>query len=181
MSSSSIDEHKYKPVEEVTVIAESTPSVPIIQEPVDDVASRGMVRESRQWTIPVTNFTVTSCYEFRWGSMHDGIDLANGTGTPIFAVGSGTITNVGWIYNGYGVSVTIDHGDGWSTFYAHASQALVSKGQSVVSGQKIALIGATGYVTGAHLHFGVFNGSFGNWTNPIPWLSDRGILINGCG
>lgn len=112
--------------------------------------------------------------------MHYGIDFANGTGTPILAVGSGIVTNAGWVYDGYGISVTIDHGDGYNTFYAHASQAIVSKGQYVDVGQKIALVGSTGYVTGPHLHFGVLNGSFGNWVDPTSWLNEKGIGIDEC-
>lgn len=132
------------------------------------------------WDKPLTSYQITSCYGPRWGRLHDGIDFAARPGTPILSVGSGKIIQAGWKYSGYGYTVTVDHGGGWKTIYAHASKVLVSSGQWVSSGQKIALVGSTGYSTGPHLHFGVYQYRFGQWTNPKPWLKAHGVVINGC-
>ena len=66
--------------------------------------------------------------------------------------------------------VTIDHGNGWSTLYAHASRLLVSRGQRVAQGEKIALVGMTGNATGPHVHFEVINN--GNKLNPEIYLKN---------
>lgn len=89
---------------------------------------------------------------------HTGTDIGGAIGTAIYAYRSGTVTFSGW-GTGYGNHVKIDHGDGMSTLYAHASDLLVSAGQHVEEGQIIARIGMTGYTTGPHLHFEIrFNG-----------------------
>lgn len=86
--------------------------------------------------------------------MHDGLDIAAPTGTPIQAAQGGTVRHAGWI-KGYGNTVIVDHGGGRSTLYAHASELLVESGAQVVRGQEIARIGSTGHSTGPHLHFEV--------------------------
>lgn len=83
---------------------------------------------------------------------HTGTDIGGAIGTAIYAYRSGTVTFSGW-GTGYGNHIKIDHGDGVSTLYAHASELLVSVGQYVQEGQMIAKIGMTGYTTGPHLHF----------------------------
>lgn len=87
-------------------------------------------------------------------SGHTGTDIGGAIGTAIYAYRSGTVTFAGW-GSGYGKHVKIDHGNGMSTLYAHASELLVSPGQYVTEGQMIAKIGMTGYTTGPHLHFEV--------------------------
>lgn len=83
---------------------------------------------------------------------HSGIDIAAPRGTPILAADNGIV--IFSKYNGgYGKMITIDHGIGYSTVYGHASTLLVSYGQKVTKGQKIALVGSTGLSTGPHLHF----------------------------
>ena len=86
-------------------------------------------------------------------AFHRGIDVAAPTGTPIVAARSGTVVYSGWSTSGYGNLVRIRHGDGSETWYAHASRLLVSVGQYVNQGQRIALVGSTGLSTGPHLHF----------------------------
>lgn len=138
-----------------------------------------LVRVPR-WDSPLSSdYQITSCYAYRWGNMHYGIDMAASYGTTIKSVGVGKVIQAGW-YGDYGISVVIDHGDGWLTVYAHTSTVFVRVGQRVDKSQHIANIGSTGYSTGPHLHFGVALNHFGNWVDPIPWLSQRGVRINGC-
>ena len=86
---------------------------------------------------------------------HTGIDIAGPYGTPIKAAASGTVTYSGNANDGYGYYVIISHGNGVTTLYAHCSQLLVSKGQTVSKGEVIAKMGSTGNSTGNHLHFEV--------------------------
>jgi len=100
-------------------------------------------------------------------SGHLGIDIAAGAGAPIYAADSGVVTMAQGGYNyGYGNVIQIDHGNGYSTIYAHLSAIFVSVCQSVGAGQQIGTSGATGNAQGAHLHFEVRqNGGFIN-----PWF-----------
>ena len=100
------------------------------------------------------NGTVVSGFGIRWGRMHEGIDIAASTGTPIWAAAAGTVIYAGWL-GGYGNLVVMDHGNGLATAYAHASSILVSVGQPVAQGETIALVGSTGNSSGPHLHFEV--------------------------
>jgi murein DD-endopeptidase MepM/ murein hydrolase activator NlpD len=105
------------------------------------------------------NGTVTSGYGWRWGRLHEGVDIAAPSGTPIWAAAAGTVIYAGWL-GGYGNLVVVDHGNGLATAYAHASAVLMSVGQSVGQGETVALVGSTGNSSGPHLHFEVrVNGS----------------------
>ena len=95
---------------------------------------------------------VTSGFGYRWGRMHEGIDISAPCGTPIRAVASGTIIFSGWM-GGYGNLVVVDHGNGLATAYAHQSAIYASGG--VGQGQTIGAVGTTGSSTGCHLHFEV--------------------------
>ena len=97
---------------------------------------------------------VVSGFGVRWGRMHEGIDIACAYGAPVHASAAGTVIYAGWM-QGYGNLVVLDHGNGISTAYAHASAILVSVGQSVGQGEEVSLVGATGHATGPHLHFEV--------------------------
>jgi murein DD-endopeptidase MepM/ murein hydrolase activator NlpD len=104
------------------------------------------------------NGPITSGFGWRWGRMHEGIDIGVPCGTPIHAAASGTVIYSGWM-DGYGNFVVIDHGNGLATAYAHQSAIYVSGG-SVSQGQAIGAVGSTGNSTGCHLHFEVrINGS----------------------
>jgi murein DD-endopeptidase MepM/ murein hydrolase activator NlpD len=102
---------------------------------------------------------VTSPFGWRWGRLHEGIDLGAASGTPILAAAAGTVIYAGWM-DGYGNFVIIDHGGGIATAYGHQSSIAVTDGQSVTQGQVIGYVGSTGHSTGPHLHFEVrVNGS----------------------
>jgi murein DD-endopeptidase MepM/ murein hydrolase activator NlpD len=99
-----------------------------------------------------TNGSVTSGFGYRWGSLHAGIDIANGQGTPIRAAKGGTVILAGW-NGGYGNCIVIDHGGGFSTLYGHMTRLRASDGQRVSQGDLIGDMGSTGNSTGSHLHF----------------------------
>jgi murein DD-endopeptidase MepM/ murein hydrolase activator NlpD len=96
---------------------------------------------------------ITSGFGWRWGRMHEGIDIGAPCGTPIRAAASGTIVYAGWM-EGYGNITIIDHGGGMATAYGHQSAIYVGGG-SVSQGQTIGAVGSTGHSTGCHLHFEV--------------------------
>jgi biotin carboxyl carrier protein len=85
---------------------------------------------------------------------HEGIDVSAPMGSPIEAPAAGVVTDAGW-ETGYGNTITIDHGFGIVTKFAHASKLLVKTGQRVQRGQRIALVGNSGLATGPHLHYEV--------------------------
>jgi murein DD-endopeptidase MepM/ murein hydrolase activator NlpD len=97
---------------------------------------------------------VTSPFGWRWGRMHEGIDIAAGAGTPIRAAAAGAVIYAGWL-GGYGNLVVIDHGGGVATAYGHQSSIAVGGGAYVAQGQVIGYVGSTGHSTGPHLHFEV--------------------------
>jgi murein DD-endopeptidase MepM/ murein hydrolase activator NlpD len=97
---------------------------------------------------------VTSEFGQRWGRLHAGIDIGAPTGTPIYAAATGTVTSAGW-RNGYGNTVTIDHGNNLTTLYAHQHRITTTTGAHVQQGTLIGHVGNTGNSTGPHLHFEV--------------------------
>ena len=86
--------------------------------------------------------------------MHSGIDLAAPTGSPVAAPAGGVVSYANW-RGGYGLLVTISHGGGLETRFAHLSRIMVAPGQQVSKGQLVGLVGSTGRSTGAHLHYEV--------------------------
>jgi hypothetical protein len=100
---------------------------------------------------------------------HTGIDFAGKLGAEIVAVADGVVTWSGDRY-GYGVMVEINHGNGYSTRYAHNSENLVAVGDEVKKGQVVALMGETGRATGPNLHFEVVQG--GRRVNPVKFIRD---------
>jgi murein DD-endopeptidase MepM/ murein hydrolase activator NlpD len=97
---------------------------------------------------------VTSGFGWRWGRMHEGIDIGAPTGAPIVAAASGAVIYAGWM-DGYGNLVVIDHGGGLATAYGHQSTIAVGVGQTVAQAQVIGYVGCTGHCFGPHLHFEV--------------------------
>ena len=142
----------------------------VIKEAVDEVivkgsnkstsSSSGSASGSFMWPVPYTH-SISSYYEWRWGRMHWGIDIADSGiyGQDIVASDGGTVTFAGYDDSGYGYYVIVDHGNGYSTCYAHCSSLAVSAGQTVSKGQTVGYVGSTGYSTGPHLHFEVRYGS----------------------
>lgn len=101
---------------------------------------------------------------FAW--YHKGLDIANSAGPDVLAADAGTVRTAGWLDGyGYGNRVVIDHGNGFTTLYAHLSSIYVVPGQTVGRGARIGRMGSTGRSTGTHLHFEVI--SNGTYLNPL--------------
>ncbi len=133
-----------------------------------DWPTRGAISQGYGCTGYYINPPRGSCPHF-----HDGIDIANGSGTPIYAAASGVVAFIGWNPYEYNPAfiVVIAHGGGISTLYAHMLATYpVSVGQSVRKGQRIGSMGNTGGSFGSHLHFEVWAG--GDWApvNPYAYL-----------
>jgi murein DD-endopeptidase MepM/ murein hydrolase activator NlpD len=120
----------------------------------EDAGSTGTGQPSSAGLIWPCDGVVVSGFGMRWGRMHEGIDIGCAFGTPNRAAAAGTVIHAGWL-GGYGNLVVIDHGNGLSTAYAHASSILVGVGQSVSQGETVSLVGSTGNSSGPHLHFEV--------------------------
>lgn len=104
--------------------------------------------------------------------LHKGLDIADPRGpVPIFAAGDGKVINVGYEPNGYGIFAMIRHKYGFASLYAHMRRTFVKKGQFVKQGDRIGLVGATGLVTGPHLHFEIRIGT--ELADPAQFLDMR--------
>lgn len=117
----------------------------------------------------------TSGFGARWGTNHNGIDIANAIGTAIRAVKDGTVIDAGPA-SGFGNWVRVKHDNGDITVYGHIATIDVSVGDRVTAGQKIAGMGNEGFSTGPHLHFEIHPNSSGP-IDPVPWLRNLGIEI----
>jgi len=118
---------------------------------------------------------LTSGFGFRWGTNHNGIDIANAIGTPIYATTDGVVVESGPA-SGFGMWVRIQHPDDTVSVYGHINESLVSEGQRVAAGEQIATMGNRGQSTGPHLHFEIWkNGE--QKINPMSWLLDHGVGI----
>jgi murein DD-endopeptidase MepM/ murein hydrolase activator NlpD len=139
--------------------------------------TQAAVTTSSGWVPPV-NACVVSGYGWRWGRMHEGVDLAAGYGTAIRAATGGTVS-VGWQSGGAGNYTMINHGNGVWTVYMHQSSFAVKSGW-VNAGQVIGYVGATGDAQGPHLHFEVHTGGLWNGkVDPVPFMANRGASL-GC-
>ncbi|MFE9252764.1 transglycosylase family protein [Streptomyces sp. NPDC007088] len=108
---------------------------------------------------------------------HTGVDFPVATGTSVKAIGAGEVVSAGW-GGSYGYQIVIRHHDGKYSQYAHLSALNVKAGQSVAAGQRIARSGATGNVTGPHLHFEVRTGpGFGSDVDPLAYLRAGGVHV----
>lgn len=130
----------------------------ILSEPVNKIIKTG---GSAVWAWPtVSNYTITEYYGYGLRSdigetssrLHDGLDIAGlGCGTPLYAINSGIVTYAG-SGSGYGLTVEMNHGGGYTTLYGHMNSIAVSSGQTVKKGQVVGTMGNTGYSFGCHLH-----------------------------
>ncbi|MFJ9849513.1 M23 family metallopeptidase [Streptomyces sp. NPDC101150] len=132
---------------------------------------------AKSFITPVASYTLTASFGQagdRWAADHTGQDFAAPTGTPVRAVHSGTITQAGWAGSyGYRLVVTLD--DGTELWFCHLSSMVKTSGK-VSTGDVIARVGATGNVTGPHLHLEVRPGA-GDPIDPMPWLRDHGLNV----
>ncbi|MFM9033239.1 MAG: M23 family metallopeptidase, partial [Mycobacterium sp.] len=142
-------------------------------------AAERAVREARLqqplFVLP-TRGIFTSGFGYRWGALHDGVDLAGPIGTPVYAASDGVVKEAGYTNSGYGAWVLITHPDGTVTRYGHIDSWTVGVGQRVFAGDQIATIGNRGNSTGPHLHFSVLLGGT-NATDPASWLAARGVSV----
>jgi murein DD-endopeptidase MepM/ murein hydrolase activator NlpD len=134
--------------------AQSAALAATIRDAQADAGSTGTGQPSAAGLIWPCDGVVVSGFGMRWGRMHEGIDIGCAYGTPNRAAAAGTVIYSGWL-GGYGNLVVVDHGNGLSTAYAHASSLLVAVGQAVSQGETVSLVGSTGNSSGPHLHFEV--------------------------
>ncbi len=133
---------------------------------------------SGSWYWPLGNAScyISSHYGYRSASIsgwsfHGGTDITGGgiSGKPVYASKAGTVITAVTSNSGYGIYVLIDHGDGFSSLYAHMSARYVSTGDTVAKGQMIGRVGSTGNSTGPHLHFEIRY--YGEKKNPMNYVS----------
>ncbi|MEV5782715.1 MULTISPECIES: M23 family metallopeptidase [Streptomyces] len=133
------------------------------------------------YTLPVEGATIGTGYKVpgsMWSSgYHTGVDFVVPTGTTIRSVAAGTVVSAGW-GGAYGNQVVVQHADGRYSQYAHMSALSVSAGQTVTAGQKLGLSGATGNVTGPHLHFEIRTTPvYGSDVDPVAYLRSHGVVV----
>ncbi|WP_318208430.1 MULTISPECIES: M23 family metallopeptidase [unclassified Streptomyces] len=138
-----------------------------------------LAKLAASYTLPLSSYSLSATY-MQSGSMwssgyHTGLDFAAPTGTPLKAVHGGTIKSAGWS-GSYGYRVVLELSDGTEIWYAHMSSMTVSAGQTVGTGETIGRVGATGNVTGAHLHMEVHTPG-GSGLDPAEWLRSKGLSL----
>ncbi|MGI5136281.1 M23 family metallopeptidase [Streptomyces sp. CA-106110] len=138
-------------------------------------------RRLNAYVAPISHSYVSTGYKTGgslWSSgTHTGIDFHAGTGTPVHAVGSGTVVETGW-GGAYGNQIVIKMNDGTYTQYGHLSSIGVSVGETVTPGRQIGLSGATGNVTGPHLHFEARTSpEYGSDIDPVAYLRSHGVNV----
>lgn len=142
----------------------------VIVEPKDNIVYKGVkdpIAGGVAFLENPSRGSITSNYGTRWGKVHKGIDIAGNIGDPIKAALDGKVIEA-YYSSSYGNVITIEHGNGIQTLYAHCSKLLAKEGQDVKRGDIIAKIGNTGRSTGPHLHFELkVNGSA---INPIKYI-----------
>ena len=131
------------------------------------------------WGWPTNSpYVITSGYGYRGGEFHYGLDISGtGFGSPIYATLDGVVISSGWggmMGNAGGISIVVQHENGYCSAYAHLSKTLVSVGQTVTRGQRIGNMGSTGYSSGTHLHFSVSIGI--PYSPSYSWINPRSIF-----
>ncbi|MEU8497339.1 M23 family metallopeptidase [Streptomyces lavendulae] len=134
-------------------------------------------KASGGYSLPTSSYTLTSHYGdsgSMWSSgHHTGLDFAAPTGTPVKAVGGGKVISAGWS-GAYGYRIVLQLDDDTEVWYCHLSSMSVTSG-TVGAGETIGRVGATGNVTGAHLHLEVRKG--GSTVDPLAWLESKGLSV----
>jgi len=119
----------------------------------DDLASLNVAASRVPLVNPLhSGYRLSSPFGPRGGRLHKGIDMASSLNTPVYATADATVKFSG-TQRGYGNVVVLDHGGGYETYYAHLNRRLVTVGQTISRGDRIALMGNTGRSTGVHLHY----------------------------
>ncbi|MFG2993726.1 M23 family metallopeptidase [Streptomyces sp. NPDC048257] len=140
-------------------------------------AQERLAKPAGSYFLPTSAYTLTSHYGdsgSMWSSgHHTGLDFAAPTGTPVKAVSGGKITSAGWS-GAYGYRIVLELPDGTEIWYCHLSSMSVTSG-AVGAGETIGRVGATGNVTGPHLHLEVRKG--GSTTDPLAWLGSKGLNV----
>ncbi|MFF0062855.1 M23 family metallopeptidase [Streptomyces sp. NPDC005279] len=134
---------------------------------------------AKSFALPTSAYTITSTFGeagSMWSSgYHTGLDFAAPTGTPVKAVHGGTVKSAGWS-GSYGYRTVLELEDGTEVWYCHQSSMSVSAGQKVTTGETIGRVGATGNVTGPHLHLEVHTPG-GSGIDPMAWLQGKGLTV----
>ncbi|MFQ1004412.1 peptidoglycan DD-metalloendopeptidase family protein [Modestobacter sp. SSW1-42] len=147
--------------------------------PAPDIADAPAPRPVTGGGVAPTGGRFTTCFEMRWGVMHNGVDIAAPIGTPIYAAAAGRVVRAGEA-SGYGLAVYLQHDDGSVSVYGHINDYFVTAGQRVSAGTVIAEVGNKGQSTGPHLHFQVNTaGLHTGAVDPISWLAARGVSMGG--
>ncbi|MFF2363151.1 peptidoglycan DD-metalloendopeptidase family protein [Streptomyces sp. NPDC058122] len=161
----------------------TTSAKPAQATPADDTApsATAATNSSSGYTLPVDSSSVGTGYKVAgsmWSSgYHTGVDFVVPTGTTLKSIAAGTVVSAGW-GGAYGNQVVIQHADGKYSQYAHMSSLSVSAGQTVTEGQQIGLSGATGNVTGPHLHFEIrTTPDYGSDIDPVAYLRSHGVAV----
>lgn len=136
------------------------------------VEAPGDSHRERTWLIPLDG-RLGSPFGYRWGRLHQGIDVEGWAETRVRAAQSGVVTKTGWLsgYSGYGLVVKLRHEGDVVSMYAHLARALVERGDRVSAGQLIGRAGCTGSCTGVHLHFQMWDN--GKLVDPLDYLDRR--------
>ncbi|TLF82663.1 M23 family metallopeptidase [Nocardia cyriacigeorgica] len=151
-----------------------TPPPPAITMTPGEVLPGGIAPGAGGFVLPAIG-VFTSGFGQRWGTFHNGIDVAGPIGTPIYAVANGTVIDAGPA-QGFGLWVRIRHDDGSISVYGHMYDFFVSVGERVPAGMQIARMGNRGDSTGPHLHFEVIVG--GQHVDPQRWLALHGLTYS---
>jgi len=122
------------------------------------IGSGNPVATAGSWGWPASCNSISSPFGYRWGTLHDGTDIAGcGFNSPIFASQDGTVVTVSQKFDN-GKYIIINHNNGYFSLYAHLNTQAVSEGQTVSRGQVIGGMGRTGFATGVHLHYSIWTG-----------------------
>ena len=136
-------------------------AIPVAPPVKAEVEKAGPITRQIAFTAPVRGYAINSPFGLRKLAIeakaraHKGVDIAAPKGTTVFTASEGEVVRTGYDPEGYGTFIEVRHPNGMSTLYGHLSRIDVANGDAVTMGQRIGLVGSTGYSTGPHLHFEV--------------------------